>query len=72
LAGAPAGRNPLRDLAGEFRFESYSLGQPRVCDSAGTDGTGWRRGKAGGKARARCSTIVDLEFRNARRAVDDR
>src|SRR5438552_6867851 len=28
LAGAPAGRNPLRDLAGEFRFESDSLGQP--------------------------------------------
>ncbi len=38
LAGAAAGCCPFRGLAREFRFESYSLGQPRICDSPGPNG----------------------------------
>jgi len=38
LAGAAAGRRPLRDLAGEFWFESRPLGQRRICHSPGSNG----------------------------------
>jgi hypothetical protein len=62
LAGAAAGRDPLRGLVGQFRFESHPLGQRRLCDSGGTNGASRRQRERSGKARGKRASILGLQI----------
>src|SRR5712692_1294011 len=65
LARPAAGRHPFRCLAREFWFKSYSVGQPRICDSPGSYGARYRRWKRGSKTRRKRTLITDLQLSRA-------